>query len=103
MYSGPYHRYWGKSCRGIDVFISLNSYNRCPRLAAVIWFQKVSVYGSAESSYLISYPVGSFRQDGGDSVRAFPSWLKFCVMLHDFGFVVIEYKISYLESKWSFY
>ena|ERR1043165_4829452 len=103
MYYVPCRRCRDKAAGDRHLYILLNGYNRCSGSAAVIWFQEVSVYGSAESSYLISYPVGPFRQDGGDGVRTFPSRLKFGMMLHDLGFVIIEYKVSYFENMWSFH
>ena len=68
----------------------------------MIRFKEITTYGSAESPYLVSDPINSFRQDGEDGIMAFPSWLKFCVMLHDLSLVIIEYKVSYFEGMWSF-
>ena len=83
------------------LFILLDGYNRCPRLATVIQFKEISVYGGTESPYLVCYVISFFRQDGGDDVRAFLSGLKFGVMLHDLGFVIIKYEVSYLKGLWS--
>ena len=66
----------------------------------MVWFEEVTVYGCMESSYLVSYPVSSFRQNGGDGIRAFPSWLKFGVMLHNLSLIIIKYKVSYFKNMW---
>ena len=95
--------YFQESSRGVDIYILLNGYNWHPGLATVIRFKEVFTYERTKGSYLISYTISSFRQNGGNGVRAFSSWLKFGVMLHDFGFVIIEYKVSYFENMWSFH